>query len=311
MAGVRRPLPIALLALALLGCGSGDPPAAVGCDRFASPGEQAAQSLADALKPGEVGCLREGDYEAETVLDVTRGGTPGRPITIRAAAGGGARLRGTVSISADHVRLVGLEVFGTGSSNALKVYGDDVVVEGNRVTTEGRPYSCLILGGELGTAEEVVVRRNLLVDCGSRETNKDHGIYAGLVDGGLIEENRIVAPASYAIQLYPSADDVRVVRNVVDGGGARRGGFVLGGSSDSTSSGVLLEGNVVRDAENALRTLWEGEVGTGNVARGNCFEGLTGEAPEGLEIVDPLDPGDERCDLDLDPLLRRAGVADP
>ena len=109
-------------------------------------------------------------------------------------------------------------------------------------------------------------------------------------------------------QYVPVADDVRVLRNVIDGSDALRGGFVVGSTSDSTSSGVRLEGNAVRDAENALRTVWEGEVGEDNVARGNCLEGFDGPAPEGVEVVEP-DP--DACDLDVKPLLRRAGVRDP
>ena len=308
-----RALLAVLVVLGLAACGAEEsPPAAkVACDRFASPGESTAQELAEALRPGEVGCLRAGTYKAEDVLRIVEGGRAGAPITIRSEAGGGARLQGTVAVEGDHVRLVGLDITGTGRANALKVYGDDVRVEGNRVSTAGRPYSCVLLGGQLGTAEDVVVRRNLLIDCGNRATNKDHGVYAGQVSGGLIEENLIVRPAAYAIQLYPNADDVRAVRNVVDGSRSVRGGIVVGGGSENSTNGVRLEGNVVRNAENALRTVWEGAVGTDNVATANCLEGFDGEPPEGLEVADALDMDDDRCDLDLEPLLRRAGVQDP
>lgn len=269
---MRRFLLLLLLTLST-GCGgSGAPP----CDRYASAGAGTAQRLADALAPGEVGCLRGGGYTGRPyVLRIVRDG-----VTLRSAPGQRARLRGIVEVAADGVTLSGLAVAGSGAQNAVKVYSADVTISGSDISTGGRPGSCVLLGSnQQGTAVRPVVRGNVLHDCGDRaNANKDHAIYAARVRGGVIAENLILRPAAYAVQLYPDARDVRVVANIADGAGSLRGGVVIGSDASGASRDNRVERNVIYAARpKAFNDAWAGAVGRGNVVRANCVSEPVGE----------------------------------
>ena len=290
----RRIISLALLAAAVpaaTACGAA-PELSGNCDRYAATHgsdrargtEQApyrtAQRLADALRPGETGCLRAGVYdetvEEDYVVSFDRGGRPGAPITLRSFPGERATLRGIVDVDADapHVAIGALSIVGTTGYNTIKVYAEDVLIEGNDITNQGRDHSCIFLGSpSAGAAIDVTVRRNYLHDCGAEENdNKDHGIYAAKVRGGDISENLIVDPAGYAVQLYPDARNVRVAHNVIDGGRAIRGGIVIGGDDDVASSGNSVENNVIAHTATAGVTgYWPDPVGTDNDVRQNCF----------------------------------------
>jgi hypothetical protein len=90
---------LAILCVALCACGADAPDAqsARACDRLASPGHRAVQRLVDSLRPGEVGCLRQGTYRGS--LTIERSGEPGRPITLQPRPGARARLLGAVTIT--------------------------------------------------------------------------------------------------------------------------------------------------------------------------------------------------------------------
>ena len=283
-------LALALTVPAATACGA--PPELSGtCDRYAAPSGsdraagsaeapyRTAQRLADSLKPGQTGCLREGRYtdtpNEDYAVRFERGGRAGAPITLRSAPGERATLRGIVDVpaDADHVAIGALAIVGTGEQNTVKVYASDVLIDGNDITNRNREHSCLFLGSpEAGAAIDVVVRHNYLHDCGSPSNdNKDHGIYAAKVRGGEISENLIVNPAAYAIQLYPDTRGVRVSRNVIDGGRAVRGGIVIGGDDDSESSGNTIEHNVIAHTATAPVTgYWPDDTGRGNVVSSNC-----------------------------------------
>lgn len=266
---MRRLIPLLLSPALIAGCsGSGGS----ACDRYGSPGAGSAQRLADALEPGEVGCLRSGRYTGDPyVLHVITGG-----VTLRSAPGQRARLRGTVWVAADRVRLDRLSIEGTGRENVVKVYAADVAVTGSDITNRSRRGSCLLLGSAAeGPAVRPRIARNVLHDCGSRERgNKDHAIYASRVRDGEIAGNLIINPSAYAVQLYPDARRVAVTGNVVDATGSLRGGVVLGGDSRTASRDNLVERNVLHAARpSAVNTAWAGAAGTGNVVRANCVPG--------------------------------------
>jgi hypothetical protein len=307
----------ALLAASLAGSDTPAPERSaepVRCDRYAGPqDEDAAQRLADALRPGQTGCLREGTYADDDgdgyVLRLARGGRAAAPITIRSAPGGRARLEGIVMVvdGADGVRLADLTIVGDGSQNTVKVYAADFTLEESDLTNELRGESCVILGSsDGGRAERPVIRGNTFRDCGSPENeNHDHGIYAALVDDAEIVDNVFVNPAANAIQLYPDAQDSYVARNVMDGGpDTIRGGIVIGGDDGSASSGNVVEHNVVAyAAAESIYAYWEDEAGSDNVVRENCTwrSAADDDIPdaEGVEIegnveADPqfADPGD-------------------
>lgn len=290
----RRIGALALTLAALLGaaCGSADPSLAISCDLYGArdgsdrnPGTvsqpfASPQRLAEALSPGQTGCLRSGTYSQtagdDYVLDFEDGGREGAPITIRSAPGHRARLRGTIHVrdSADHVTLTRLAIEGTAAANAVKVYASDFTLSESDLTNARRRYSCLMLGSqEAGTALRPVIRRNFIHDCGSPASgNKDHAIYASEVRDGEIVENLIVNPAAWAVHLYPNTHGTRVLRNVIDSVAAVRGGLVVAGNDEGASSSNLIEGNIISfPGTYGIDTNFNGRVGTGNLVRRNCI----------------------------------------
>ena len=221
-----------------------------------------------------------------------------------------AVLRGTVVVrsGANNVRLANLSVEGLGGANTIQVYGADFVLEGSQITNNWRGRSCMILGdGSNGTAVRPVIRRNRFRECGSLANgNQDHAIYASHVADGRFSDNAFWDSAGYAIQLYPDAQRTVVSHNTIDGGSPSvRGGIVIGGDSDDTSNGNIVEYNVIAYATTYnIEAWWDGAVGAGNVARYNClWNGGQGEidadevAVVGNVVADPLFIDRERHDL--------------
>lgn len=66
---------------------------AAGAERQLTPADDVQKAL-DAAKPGDTIVLAEGVYYQNVVI--TRGGEPGKPVTLRAAKGGAATLSGAV-----------------------------------------------------------------------------------------------------------------------------------------------------------------------------------------------------------------------
>ena len=124
-------------------------------------------------------------------------------------------------------------------------------------------------------AIRIVLRRNRIHDCGSNEVdyNHHHGIYVSNALAGRIVGNVIWNVAAKAIQLYPNAHRMRVVENIVDGGPPSiRGSVIFGGNVLQASSGNLVERNVIAYARRYnIESNFEGDVGSGNVARANCL----------------------------------------
>ena len=242
------------------------------CTRVARP-RQSAQRFLQSLRPGDIGCLRGRTYRGSPyVLDIERPG-----ITIRSYPGERARLVGIVHVhrGASEVTLSQLNIVGDGSQNTIQVYSSGFTLRRSIVTNAHRGRSCILLGSEdAGTAVKPVIARNVIARCGSPANyTYDQAIYAAQVRGGSIVENLIYDSSAYSIQLYPNADRMLVARNVIDGGPPSvRGGLVLGSDSRGTSSGNVVEQNVIAfSGTYNLTEAWEGLVGRGNVVRANCL----------------------------------------
>ena len=269
----------------------------VPCTRFAAPGGgdsqsgtkqrpfATAQRLVASLRPGDTGCLRSGTYNQRSpagyVLYVEHGGAPGAPITLRSFPGERAKLIGIVVVpkGSDNVVLDDLDIEGSGVFITVKIYSADVTVEDSDITNAGRGSSCLTLGNNLGDGQAVrpVIRRNRIHDCGSNaiDYNHQHGIYSSNATQGQIVGNIIWSVAAKAIQLYPNAQGMRVSHNIVDGGQPSiRGGIIIGGNSNYSSSDNIVEHNVIVYARTYnVYSRWEGKIGVGNIVRYNCFWG--------------------------------------
>lgn len=137
----------------------------------------------------------------------------------------------------------------------------------------------MILGSLIGFGEAAgtVIRANLLHDCGSPLNGvHDHAVYVENSDGASIVDNVIWNSAAWGIQFYPYARGSLVAHNVIDG---NAGGLVFaseagGGEYDQdyASSDNTVEHNVISNSTQTynIEASWDGPVGTGNVARGNC-----------------------------------------
>ena len=284
-------LALVVVTLTVVTFGTGTASATDTCSKFAAPtgsdsaaGTQAApyrtpQQLADSLSSGQTGCLRNGTYVASSHYSISfrHGGESGAPITIRSYPGERARLIGIVHVpnGANHVTISDLIIEGTGESNTVKIYSADVIVEESEITNAWRGLSCMMLGSSsAGLAVRTMVRGNVFHACGSLANgNKDHAIYAAGTVYGEIVDNIFYDTAAYTIQFYPNAQGTRFAHNVIDGGSPSiRGGVIFGSDGSTAARNNVVEENVISYATtyNVLSS-WDGEVGSGNVARDNCL----------------------------------------
>ena len=191
---------------------------------------QTIQHAANLVNPGDSVVVRNGVYP---VLDIQRGGTPGRYVVFRAAVQWGAILDGGqtshtqrdgaengVYLGAGFVRVQGFEirnVWHDGISPASGV--SDFQITGNHIHDVGRycETSGIGLSGMTFITDNVVIEQNLIHDIGRDTTgqngcnpgntywqNHDHGIY--LSSGtNIIVRNNVFYNISrgWAIQCYP------------------------------------------------------------------------------------------------------------
>ncbi|MCL4287568.1 MAG: right-handed parallel beta-helix repeat-containing protein, partial [Thermoleophilia bacterium] len=125
-------------------------------------------------------------------------------------------------------------------------------------------------GGE-PPPRRVVIEGNVIHDCGLLPaTNHHHGIYLAGARGALVSGNLIYGNADRGIQLYPDADGSVVVGNVIDGNGS---GLIFGGDGSSSSDRNLVAGNIITGSGDRfnIESHWQGPIGEGNVAIGNCL----------------------------------------
>jgi parallel beta helix pectate lyase-like protein len=266
----------------------------------AAPGDEAqpfrsAQRLADALAPGETGCLRGGRYDGG--LNVVRGGAPEGPITVRSWPGEQATIAGRVVVtkSANFVTFEELYFDGRNPEGlpSPTVNGDDVVFARNDVTNHHSAI-CFVLGAsnidnsvEWGRSDRAVLQANRIHDCGKLPaTNHDHGVYVEGGDDIRIVDNWIYDNADRGVQLYPDAQRAVVTGNVIDGNGT---GVVFSGEGATTSNENVVQANVITNSTMRpnVESWWGGAVGRGNVLRGNCLRGGPRDTGDGgVETAD-------------------------
>jgi parallel beta-helix repeat protein len=316
--------PIALAAC-VAACSSADGTApAAGCTKVAASGGsdraqgsetnpyRSAERLAEALRPGETGCLRDGSYRVST-LSLRRGGRKRAPVTIRSYPGERARLVGRVVITrrARHVALRELDLDGSGAPlcrhgcrrlPSPSVFGDHALLGGNDITNRHRGICVLVGHPRYGRPQETVIRDNRIHDCGVLPPrNHDHGIYVSDADDTTITGNVIYDNADRGIQLYPDAQRSLIRNNVIDGNGE---GLTFSGAGGEASSHNVVEANAItnsRERDNVEAWYPPGNpVGRGNVLRANCIHGGArddgdggisderGFSAEGNLLMDPL-----------------------
>ncbi len=275
---------------------------AVTCDRVAAPrGSDAnpgtvevpfrtAHRLFASLNPGDTGCLRRGTYHDEEndgnpqEIQVRNGGTARRQVTIRSYPGERATLSGRLYITrqAPYVTISRLNLDGSnpdrGNLPSPTVNANHTSFKYNDVTNDNTGI-CFSLGHpSYGSADNTFIYRNRIHNCGRLPaTNYDHGIYISLSEGSVISDNYIYNNADRGIQLYPNAQQTRIVHNVIDGNGEN---IIFSGTDGVASNDNKAWYNVITNSAvryNVESWYPEGNpIGEGNFVEKNCIYGGVG-----------------------------------
>jgi parallel beta-helix repeat protein len=260
------------------------------CDRFAAPGGsdrnpgtrslpyRTPQKLANSLGDGRTGCLRGGTYRfSEMVLTRPR-------ITLRPYSSNLVRLRGAIKLkpSARGSTIRGMTLNGRVGESSIgpKIYADHVTLRGNAITN-WHTSTCVHVSRfyDRPAPRGVVIKRNLIHHCGELpSTNKNHGIYVSEAKDTVIRDNWIYDNADRGIQLYPNADDSKVVGNVIAGNGD---GMVISGSGSNVADRNAITGNIIAGSYRGYNVYSgdSGPVGRGNLVQDNCVWARNAESP--------------------------------
>ncbi len=259
------------------------------CNKVAAPGGsdtaagteaaplRTAQALANALAPGQVGCLRAGTYGGG--LRVGRGGSAGEPLTLRSYPGERAEITGRFYIPAgsNYVTIADLQLDGNFQSGqplpSPSIDANHATFEGDDVTNEHTEI-CFDIGSEgWGAADSTVLSGNRIHDCGVLpSTNQDHGVYIQDATNTRITGNLIDHNADRGIQFYPNAQGSVVTGNVIADNGE---GIDFSGDYGVASNDNVVEHNLIVDS--TIRHDVESwyppgnPIGVGNVLQNNCL----------------------------------------
>ncbi len=255
------------------------------CQRFAAPhGSDSnrgtrrspfatASRLAQALRPGQTGCLLSGRYLGD--LHLRQAGARGARLTLRAAPGASATICGfTIFLpGAAYWRLTRLQIDGSCSSqNTIQIAADHARLDHDELTNRQLAQSCVIIGNPSGSHPQgVLIDHDRIHDCGRRSSPFEHGVYASSSRGARISDNYVYESGGFGIHLYSDAQSTLVERNVVVRS-LTESGLVFGGSPTAASSHNLVRHNIFTgNGRWGATSSWEGPVGVGNVLSGNCF----------------------------------------
>lgn len=253
------------------------------CTAVTRPG-QGLQRFVDQLRPGSIGCLLPGDYNAGRLV-LRASGTPTSGITLTSVdTRRKATIHGVVWLtdSANYWTVADLNLDGRNRWNLPSpiINGDYSTWRSDDVTNHaaGEHASgggiCFSLGAThmYGYAANTTIEQSLIHDCGISD-NANHGIYiVATVGSTIIRNNWIFRNGDRGIQLYPDANHVLITHNVIDSNGT---GVMFSGLGAFTSSDIVVTGNIISNS----RHRWNVEswypvgtaVGTQNVVTGNCL----------------------------------------
>jgi parallel beta-helix repeat protein len=241
------------------------------CDRVIKP-RQNPVSFVRSIPAGRTGCLREGTRHASGWVRFSRPN-----VTLRSLPGQRAKLVGRIWIArgANGVTIRGLRLNGHNKERlpSPTVNANNVSFKGNGITNN-HTATCFILGNrKYGRARGTLIENNRIHDCGKLPaTNHQHGIYVAYARGTVIRGNTIYDNADRGVQLYPDADRSLITGNSIYGNGQ---GIIFAGDGIHTSQNNLVSGNVIKNSRLRfnVESSWSGQIGTGNMVRGNCIFG--------------------------------------
>ena len=152
------------------------------------------------------------------------------------------------------------------------INADEVILRGNDISNDHTEICVSVNGYESEAPPRgVVIESNLIHDCGQLPpTNHHHGVYIANARDTVVRGNVIYSNADRGVQLYPDADRTLVIGNIIDGNGS---GVIFGGGPSSSSDDNLVAANVITGSKVRfnVESHWQGPVGEGNAAFGNCL----------------------------------------
>lgn len=258
----------------------GEAQAAYACTKYASAAGSDASNgssdapyrtvarLADALAPGQIGCLGGGTFAQSPTID-----KPG--ITLTSVPGASATIAGRVTLAdqAAGVTLAGLRVDGSAvAGNVVRVHSDDVTLLGNEIHGDASGASCVSVGpggiDKTDRAARTRIEGNRIHDCDSWAIGLEY------TDGAIVTDNYVSANPGRGIQLYPDAENSVVRNNVIDG---NDWGIQLGGAADGeeTVGSRIVDNVITRSFGYHVAAHYEdGATGRDNLVSGTCVDSL-------------------------------------
>jgi Right handed beta helix region len=319
---------LAIACLALLISGTGQANAESGCTKVAAPsgsddadGTEAdpyrsLEELVDSLDAGEVGCLRAGTYDGDSVyFDAPEA-------ELRSYPGELATITAFMEVRPDavgaHIHHLRFDATHHDNDVGIKLQADRTQFTDNELTKGGNGI-CL-LAGSYHPAAGVIIERNRIYDCGPASSKYAHQIYLQSTRGAVVRWNILTGNAGgWGVHLYSDADDSLIAHNIIDG---NHGGVIFAGTDGDTSDRNVVRFNAITYSQQRwnLEGSWSDEpAGTGNRALRNCVYSNGEDAPSGIEeddegfaasanLISPGSPyvGRGRGDYRLDPDSRCA-----
>ncbi len=263
------------------------------------------QHLAEALGPGQTGCIRGGTY-AENVK-IAHGGSAGAPITLTSYPGERATIVGRFWI-AEGSNYVTVEDLDLNGKNETKLPSPTINSHyasfiDNEITNEHTAI-CVAVGSSWGRAEHTLIEGNRIHDCGELPaTNHQHGIYDGESLDTRIVDNVIFRNADRGIQLYPNAQETVIEHNIIVANGED---IIFSGVEGQASSNTVVRENLITNA--VIRYDVESwypagnPMGTGNFVEDNCVwggaKGTITDNGEGFSATDNMTANPEYADAE-------------
>jgi len=211
------------------------------------------QTAVNKANPGDTVLVVAGTY-GPAMLSISRSGVSGAPIVVKSWTIHGATIVGPlgagesygpgVKILGNYIDFDGFEVRDSAGSG-IRNDASYVTIENNYVhdnaTRCGPTTKCgQGIASDTSTNVGVVIERNLAAKNGS--STLDHNYYLS-TNGMVIENNVALEAAGHGFQIYPNCNHCRVVNNVAFGN-LNRSGFIIGGSSTTSSANVQIYNNI-------------------------------------------------------------------
>jgi hypothetical protein len=244
------------------------------------------QALANALGPGETGCLAPSATFNENVDLSGKSGTadgpirimsqdPLHPATLEGVPGSPLPRTLYFGVNTNYYEIAGINIRGHQSAMnapAVVVNGTGNRLVGNDITHD--LTTCVLVGQFAAQrANGTVLDGNAVHACGA-PGGKANGIGVSNADGTIIQNGYVYGNPAFGISLYPDADGTSITNNVIDGQGNGMGdGYGVqfaGGPTMSSDNNVVARNIITNNEARNIGFNWEGPVGTGNVVRENC-----------------------------------------